>query len=127
MFLKLQILQVKDILVTTPDGDLDIEKAHEIMAELISLENIPGEHVILLDARKSHLKMSVTEIWFLTRELAEHRKAFQRRFAVLVTEPELADAQFFETATRNLGFFVHVTTDFENAIKWLAKIDDLDS
>ena len=61
-----------------------------------------------------------------TRELAEHRKAFQRRFAVLVSEPELADAQFFETASRNLGFIVHATTDFEDAIKWLAKIDDLD-
>jgi len=126
MSLKLQILQAKDILITTPEGDLDLEQAQKIIAEIVSLKNLPGEHVILLDARETHIELSIADIWDLTKELAEHRKAFQKRFAVLVSESKLEEAQFFETASRNLGFSVHTTTDFEDAIKWLAYIDDLE-
>ncbi len=104
---------------------LDMEEAKKIIAEIVSLENIPGEHMILLDAREMHIELSITDIWNLTRELAKHRKVFQRRFAVLVPESKLEDAEFFEPASRNLGFSVHATTDFEDAIKWLAKIDVL--
>ena len=62
MFLKLQILQVKDILVIMPKSDINIEKANEILAELISLEKISGEHVILFETRETHMENAETEM-----------------------------------------------------------------
>jgi len=124
--LKVQIIHTNDLIKSTPIGDISFKKAEEVLSRMASVNNVPDDHLILLDTRQAHMNLSTTDIWYLAAELGEHRKAFQRRFAVLVPSAGFDNAQFFELCAKNRGFQVHATTDFEEAINWLTTSEDLE-
>lgn len=122
MLLQMKLIPGKDILRLQESGNLDFNHAQKMIKEICSLENLPKEYVILLDARNAHARLSSTEIWYIAAELDKHRRAFQRWNAILVSPDEFDAAEFFETCALNRGLMVRAFTDFERAINWLLGI-----
>ena len=126
MGLKLELIEAKDIIRTTPEGAVDHERVKEILAKIASAQNVPPDHVIMIDARKTKAKLSTTDVWYLAAELHRQREAFNRKSALLVPAEDFDLASFFELCAQNRGFSVNAFTDFEAAINWLTTSTDLD-
>lgn len=119
MELNLRIVKGKDIIRVTDQGDIDFERAKRLISEICSQENLPDHYVILIDVRKTHSKLSTTNIWYFAAEFDKHRNILQKRSAILVPLEDFDSAKFFELCAANRGFTVNAFIDFEEAVTWL--------
>jgi hypothetical protein len=115
----IRLIHAQDFVRATSEGELDFETSKKTLIETASATAHLVDYEILLDTRKSHVQMSVTDLWYLAAELSNLRKAFSRKTAVLCPVERFDDAAFFALCSKNRGFRVKAFTSFEDAINWL--------
>ena len=119
----IRIIHAHDFMKVTPEGQLDLQSSRELLIEIAANSAPLADHHILLDIRRAHSSLSVTDLYYLAGELNEHRKALSRRTAVLCPTEMFDFAGFFALCAQNRGFPVSAFTSFEKAIEWLVEIE----
>jgi hypothetical protein len=119
----IRIIHAHDFVRVTPEGELDFETSKKLMIEIASATTNLVDYEIILDTRKTWVRLSVTNLWYLATELSKFRKAFSRKTAVLCPREEFDNAAFFALCAENRGFRVKAFTSFEKAIDWLIEME----
>jgi hypothetical protein len=120
MELKARIVLATDFIIATPDGVLNLEKSKDLLRNITDTSEGHGDFHILVDFRKTDIKLSTVEIWEICKELSKYGETFKRKIAIVVREDgNFEKVQFFELCAINRGFKINPFTDFEEAIMWL--------
>ena len=122
----IRIIHAHDFIRATPEGRLDLEVSKKLLAEIATAALPLTGYEILLDTRRAHVAMSVTDLWYLATdfwyvaaELVNARGRFPGKTAVLCPLEEFDHASFFALCAQNQGLHVRAFTSFEDAIEWL--------
>lgn len=119
----IKLIHAHEFVRATSEGELDFETSKEALIEIASATTDLVEYEILLDTRKTQLRMSVTDLWYLAAELSKLHQAFsQKKTAVLCPVERFDYAAFFALCSKNRGFRVMAFTSFEDAINWLTGV-----
>jgi hypothetical protein len=119
MSTNIRIIHAYDFIKATPEGKLDLQESKKYLMEVVSASTTLVDYEIIVDTRKAQTVMSITDLWYLASELANHRKTFSRKTAVICPLEEFDQAGFFALCAKNRGVRVQAFTSFEDAIEWL--------
>jgi len=122
MPLNIRIVHVHDFMKVTPEGQLNLEESKKLLVEIALASDTLADYHIILDTRKAHSVISVTDLWYLAAELSNNfRKTNFRtpKTAVLCPLDRFDYAEFFALCAQNRGFLVNAFTSFEDAYEWL--------
>jgi hypothetical protein len=119
----IRIIHAHEFIKATPEGQLDLDQAKEILREIVSAEGPSFDYDVILDVRKAQPKLSTADLWNLAAELDNLRKAFSRKTAVLCPLEGFDRAGFFALCAQNRGVKVKAFSSFEDAINWLIGIE----
>jgi len=119
----IRIIHAHEFIKATPEGQLDLDQAKEILREIVSAEGPSFDYDVILDVRKAQPKLSTADLWNLAAELDNLRKAFSRKTAVLCPLEGYDRAGFFALCAQNRGVKVKAFSSFEDAINWLIGIE----
>jgi hypothetical protein len=115
----IRIIHAREFIKATSEGQLNFDRAKEILREIASTEDPSFDYDVILDVRKAQSELSTTDLWNLAAELSNVRKAFSRKTAVLCPLERFDHAGFFALCAQNRGFRVKAFTSFEDAIDWI--------
>jgi hypothetical protein len=115
----IQIIHARDFIRATADGWLDMRASKAVLADIAAASAPLDRYHVLLDTRKSHVTMTVTDLWYLAEEMARRREVFDGKTAVLCPTEGFDSAEFFALCAQNRGLRVQAFTSFEDAIEWL--------
>ena len=65
----IRIIHAHEFIKATPVGQVDLEKAKELLLEIASAAGPSSGYEILLDGRKAETKLTVTDLWYMASEL----------------------------------------------------------
>jgi hypothetical protein len=117
----IRIIRAHEFIKATPEGQLDLQNAKELLIEIAAASGPSFDYEVLIDTRKAQAELSITDLWYLATELSTFRKAFSRKTAVLCPSERFDYAGFFALCAQNIGFRIRAFTSFENAIEWLVE------
>ena len=113
------IIHVREFLKMSAEGTLDYE---ETRRQLLQFADIAGSHPdsgVLIDTRKAHSTLSVTNLWYLAAEFGQQLSVIGRKIAVLCPPNRFETAKFLELCGQNRGLNILAFTSFEEAMDWL--------
>jgi hypothetical protein len=113
-----KIIHATDFIKATEEGELDLKESKRLLVEIVSATDLV-DYELVLDTRKAHSSMTVTDLWYLAAALGSVRKALPRKTAVLCPRERFDHAAFFALCAQNRGFDVRAFTCFEDAMEWL--------
>jgi len=113
-----KVIHTRDFLRTHAEGEVDLALTKKLLADLADL-NQEGRFEILIDAREVTNYLPLEDLYEIVTFLAEHRREFSKKIAVLRTEIDFDRAHFVKMCARNRGFRVDVFNDYEKAMDWL--------
>jgi len=120
MTTKIKLVRSIEYLHTSPTGEVDLERSKQLLVDLAKAKRPPADYDIILDFRRSQLKLSTTDIWYLAADLVNHDHTFKDKVAVLILPGlDFDKAKFFELCSKNRGLNVEVFTNYEDAVQWL--------
>ena len=119
----IRIIHAHEFFKATPDGQLNLDQAREILREISSAEGPSLDYDVILDVRRAESKLSTADLWNLAAELDNLRQAFSRKTAVLCPSERFDLAEFFALCAQNRGVRVKAFSSFEDAINWLVGIE----
>ena len=120
MATNVRIIHANQFIKAALTGEVDLEASKRVMFEIAGASVSLADFEIILDFRKAHSTLSVTDLWYLAAGLSDFRKTFAcRKTAVLCPAEEFSLAEFFALCAQNRGFDVQAFTCFEDAMNWL--------
>lgn len=126
MNLHIQLVRQSDYIKTTPTGELDMVSTKELLRTLAAAGTSGYEKPMLVDIRKTSSILKKVDVFELASTLIEYGKTFRRKTAILARDDDSFDrASFFELVAKNRGYNVNAFTSFEEAVIWLADIEDI--
>lgn len=127
MNLNIQLVRQADFIRTTPTGELDMNSTKELLRTLAAAGSTGNDKPMLVDIRKTSSILKKVDVFELASSLIVYGKTFRRKTAILARDDDSFDrANFFELVAKNRGYNVNAFTSFEEAIVWLADIQNLD-
>jgi hypothetical protein len=122
-----KIIQAKDFIKATPTGKVDLNESKKVLGQIAKMEELIGDHELLLDLREVHSNLDHTDLHELILELGRHKEVFRSKIAVLARDDEQFNkAVFLEMCANIDGFTVMAFTDFEKATNWLQSNDSIE-
>lgn len=121
MSCKILIIHAHDFIKATPEGTLDLACSRKLLIDIATNSGALADHELLLDTRRAHSVLSVTDLYEIVGEIHDHQQAYSRRTAVLCPRERFEFAEFFALCAQNRGFSVNAFTSFEEAIDWLVE------
>lgn len=126
MVLNIQLIRPGDFIKTSPKGELDLQSSKEILSSLAAASTSDSLRPMLLDLRQTTSVLNTVDLFELGSGLLEYGLVFRRKTAVLTrSDDSFERGNFFELVARNRGYNVKTFDNFEDAILWLAEIEDL--
>jgi hypothetical protein len=116
----IRIIHGHEFIKATPEGLLDFEKTKKVLKALALASEHLADHEVILDTRKSHAVMSLSDLHKLVTELSEFPNGFARKTAILCPAVQSEGAELAALCAQNRGFNVRAFTSFEDAIEWLS-------
>jgi len=116
---KLKIFQARDFIRATPEGQVNLAKSVQQLAEIAAATADLDDYEIMIDMRRTQGALTPNELWALSQQLMKHRRTFSRRTVVLCPFEKFDRAKFFAMCAENHGFNIHVFTSYEEAMEWL--------
>jgi hypothetical protein len=113
-----RIIHATDFLKATAEGELDLKESARLLAEIVSATDLV-DYELVMDTRKAHSSMSVTDLWYLAAEISKVGKNLPRKTAILCPRERFDFAAFFSLCAQNRGYSVRAFTSFEDAMEWL--------
>jgi hypothetical protein len=126
MELNIQLIKPGDFVKTTPTGELDLNSSKKILSGLASTSDLAKQQPMLIDLRNTTSILNTVDLFELGSGLLEYGGAFRRKTAVLTRNDDSFErGSFFELVARNRGYNVKAFITFEDAIMWLAEVEDI--
>jgi hypothetical protein len=119
MATNIRIVHAHEFIKATLEGQINLEESKELLVGFAATSGPAVDFEVLLDVRKTQLELSIADLWYLSAELSNFRKALPRKTAVLCPLEQFDYAGFFALCAQNRGFQVSAFTSFEDAIEWL--------
>jgi hypothetical protein len=120
----IKIIHATDFIKATAEGEIDLEESKRLLVEFVSTTNLV-DYELIMDTRKAHSSMSVTNLWYLAAEISKAGKNLPRKTAILCPRERFDHVAFFALCAQNRGFNVRAFTGYEDAMEWLIS-DKLD-
>ena len=115
-----KIIQARDFIKAKPTGEIDLDESKKLLGQLAKMEQIIGDHEILMDLRETYGHMDHADLFELVLELGRHKEAFRSKIAVIARDDEQFNKAVFLEMCANIDrFTVMAFTDFEKATNWL--------
>lgn len=115
-----RIIQAKDFIKAKPTGEIYLDESKKLLGQLAEMEELIGDHEILMDLRDAYGDMNHADLHELVLELGRHREVFRSKIAVIARDDEQFNKAVFLEMCANIDrFTVMAFTDFEQAINWL--------
>jgi hypothetical protein len=114
----IRIIHATEFIKATAEGELDLKESKRLLVEIMSATDLV-DYELVMDTRKAHSSMSVTDLWYLAAEIGNIGKNLPRKTAVLCHPERFDHAGFFALCAENRGFDVRAFTCFEDAMEWL--------
>lgn len=125
MATKIKIITARDFIEITADGIINITTSRQLLADIAKAEHNHADYELLVDFRDTQSQLSITDVYQLAAELCKYGDTFHRKVALVVTPGlNFNQASFFETCSQNRGFAVNTYTDYEEAIRWILKMEN---
>jgi hypothetical protein len=122
-----KIIQAKDFIKAKPTGEIDLDESKKVLGQIAQMEELIGDHELLLDLREVHSNLNHADLHELILELGRHKEAFRSKIAVIARDDEQFNkAVFLEMCANIDGFTVTAFTDYEKAISWLQSNDSIE-
>lgn len=119
MAIEYQIQVQGSLLVVVAKGaDESFEQATTYSAAVIEAAISSQCKKILCDERQLDYQLSTFEIFNLAEYASQYAKHVVK-IAIVCNSKHLNDGKFYETVSRNRGMIIRVTSDFEEAKRWL--------
>ena len=113
------IIHAHEFIQATAEGMLDYEGTRRQLLQLASIAGSYPDSGVLIDTRKAHSTLSVTNLWYLVAEFRQQLSAMGRKIAVLCPGDRFDQVKFLELCSQNRGLNVLAFTSFEEAVDWL--------
>ena len=83
-----KIIQAKDFIKAKPTGEIDLNESKKLLGQLAKMEEIIGDHEILMDLREVHSNLNHADLFELVAELGQHKEVFRSKIAVIARNDE---------------------------------------
>lgn len=113
-----RIIHATDFMKATAEGELDLKESKRLLVEIVSATDLVG-YELIMDTRKAHSSMSVTDLWYLAAEIHNAGKNLPRKTAILCPRERFDHTGFFALCAHNRGYNVRAFTSYEDAMEWL--------
>jgi hypothetical protein len=120
MPINIRIINGHEFIKATPEGRLDFDKTKKVLKALALASEHLSDHEVILDTRKSHSVMSISDLRNLVSGLSEFPNGFARKTAILCPVDQSDGAELAAVCAQNRGFDVKAFTLYEDAIEWLS-------
>ena len=128
MATKIKLIRSVEYLHTSVDGQIDFKKSVQVLATLAKAKRPPADYDVILDMRRSQVKLLTTDIWYLAKVLTKHDNMYRDKIAILILPGmDFKKAEFFELCSKNRGLKVDIFTNYEDVIQWFFANGDSDS
>ena len=114
----IKIIHATDFIKATAEGEIDLEESKRLLVEFVSATDL-ADYELIMDTRKAHSSMTVTNLWYLAAEIGKAGKNLPRKTAILCPRERFDHAGFFALCAQNRGFNVRAFTGYEDAMEWL--------
>jgi hypothetical protein len=113
---------LKDLLVMTTSGAIDLAASKAALGILATDPDYKANYELLLDLRDSKCELSLSDVFEIATFMARLDPALppHKKIGVLVSGQTAFDhARFLELCSRNRGIEVSAFEDYEKAGEWL--------
>jgi hypothetical protein len=122
-----KIIQARDFIKAKPTGEIDLEESKKVLGQIAQMEQLIGNHEILMDLREAYGSMNHADLFELVGELGRHKEVFRSKIAVIARDDEQFNKAVFLEMCANIDrFTVMAFTDFEKATNWLQSNDGIE-
>ena len=125
----IKIYKVNDFIRKTETGNIDLERSKKIVRELAMAAGLHSDHNILVDLRETTVSnaASIEDIMKVALEFGTYISSFKNKIANIIPDDpkRMIIANRFKACMDIQGFEYEIFTDYESAIEWLSKTEDL--
>ncbi len=127
MTVSYKMYKVKDFIRRTENGEINIQKSLNTVAELAIASALHKDVNILVDLRETETTLKLEDVLKVVLEFAYYKDCFRNKIAAVIPDdPErIKRGELFKTGMKAKGFLFDYFTDFEKAIEWLSEIEPL--
>jgi hypothetical protein len=126
----IKIYKVNDFIRKTETGNIDLKRSKKIVRELAMAAGLHSDHNILVDLRETTVSAaaSIEDIMKVALEFGSYVSSFKNKIANIIPDDpkRMIIANSFKACMDIQGFEYELFTDYESAIEWLSKTEDLD-
>jgi hypothetical protein len=119
MALDVRLIQPRDFIKTTANGELDLEVSRDLMRRTATEMKATSIRRILLDTRQAVAKWSTTTLYEIAVVFTDDPDFRNTRVAVLTRHERIDNARFMTLVANSRGAQMMAFEDFEDAIDWL--------
>lgn len=123
MAVSINMVHPKDFIKTTVTGILNFAVGKQILLEIASQIEQPGEYQIFIDTRETDSVLSLVGVFELDKFMDSFSSFHRCKIALLTSIRDSKDAKFLYNTTANRGIRIRIFTNFEKAITWLIMKD----
>ena len=125
----IKIYKVNDFIRKTETGNIDLERSKKIVRELAMAAGLHANHNILVDLRETTISAaaSIEDTMKVALEFGTYISSFKNKIANIIPDDpkRMIIANRFKACMDIQGFEYELFTDYESAIEWLSKTEDL--
>ena len=125
----IKVYKVKDFIRKTETGNIDRKRSKQIVRELAMAAGSHTDNNILIDLRETTVSAeSIEDIMKIALEFGSYVSSFKNKIANIIPDDEkrMMIANRFKACMDIQGFEYEIFTDYESAIEWLSKTEDID-
>ena len=124
----IKIYKVKDFIRKTETGTIDLERSIKIVRELAMTAGTHTDHNILIDLRETTVSEArIEDIMKIALEFGTYISSFKNKIANIIPDDpkRMIIANRFKACMDIQGFEYEIFTDYESAIEWLSKTEEV--
>ena len=127
MTVSYKMYKIKDFVRRTENGEINIQKSLNAVAELAVASELHKDVNVLIDLRDTETTLNFRDLLKVALEFAWYKNCFQNKIAVVIPNDSerIERGEFLKTHMTVKGFLFDYFTDFEKAIEWLSEIEPL--
>ena len=115
----IKVIQARDFIRATPQGQVYLDKAEELLKRIAEAGKGLEDFEVLVDTRRVTGALAPTELWRLAEKLVHYRHTFAHKTAILCPLEKFDNSAFFALCAENRGFNIRAFTSYEDAMEWL--------
>ena len=121
MLLSIEIINGRDFLKTSAQGELDLTKSKKLLHTIVEKARKHKNHHLMIDmsvTTSPHIR--TIELYNIVMEMEKHKSVLRNKIVVIDDPDEnFNKMEFIEMCAKNRGFKINVVSDYEEAIEWL--------